>query len=410
MTNLYELKMGAEKLEALKFLLSQITELETVISQININEIKDANTLTKEQIATLQDVKSAVEAISSDLSLKKTDFDEKKQIFDINMSAFINDKADFDEKKADFDSKNNTALSNFAFISSNVEKINSTSALLAEAKTILETIKPMEQRTQAALDTIANSQAKFAELYALGATLLELKKSLENIITTGLINDTSASSTTTYSSTKINALTQAELVCQYAHQANGQLLPDGDYSSSDFWLSVNPGIYYAVGEKGRNKPANYGLVEVISNGEVSITWNYLGRVWKWYQGYNKQNSGWQEIINGADFACLKDPNGYTKLPNGLIIQWGKTGKYPPGFIKIKETKLFPITFPNMCLSIASHINDQSIDDSTASEEVQNRNIYVKTNYISNRGFIFTMHTPTEATGYGWEVYWTAIGY
>ena len=208
MVTIEELKLGNRTLEALKFLLEQITELETAVSQINISEIKDANTLTKEQIATLQDVKNAVEAISSDLSLKKTDFDEKKQIFDINMSAFINYKADFDEKKADFDSKNNTALSNFAFISDNVEKINSTSALLAEAKTILETIKPMEQRTQEVLDAIANSQAKFDELDALKTTLLELKRSLENINATGLINDTSTSTTTTYSSTKISTLTQ----------------------------------------------------------------------------------------------------------------------------------------------------------------------------------------------------------
>ena len=206
MVTIEELKLGNRTLEALKFLLEQITELETAVSQINISEIKDANTLTKEQIATLQDVKSAVEAISSDLNLKKSDFDEKKQIFDINMSAFINDKADFDEKKADFDSKNNTALSNFAFISDNVEKINSTSALLAEAKAILEAIKPMEQRTQAALDTIANSQAKFDELDALKTSLLGLKKSLENITTTGLINDNTISTTTTYSSKKVEDL------------------------------------------------------------------------------------------------------------------------------------------------------------------------------------------------------------
>ena len=236
MVTIEELKLGNRTLEALKFLLSQITELETAISQINISEIKDANTLTKEQIATLQDVKNAVETISSDLSLKKSEFDEKKQNFDTNMNAFRNDKADFDEKKADFDSKNSTALSNFAFIASNVEKINSTSALLAEAKTVLETIKPIEQRTQAALDTIANSQAKFAELDALKATLLELKRSLENISMTGLINDNSASTTTTYSSTKINNLLVEKLDAseknKYVSLENGkikaEILPDID--------------------------------------------------------------------------------------------------------------------------------------------------------------------------------------
>lgn len=236
MVTIEELKLGNRTLEALKFLLSQITELETTISQIDISEIKDANTLTKEQIATLQDVKNAVETINSDLSLKKSDFDEKKQNFDTNMNAFRNDKADFDEKKADFDSKNNTALNNFAFIASNVEKINSVSALLAEAKNVLETIKPIEQRTQAALNTIANSQAKFDELDALKAKLLELKRSLENISTTGLINDNSASTTATYSSTKINNLLVEKLDAseknKYVSLENGkikaEILPDID--------------------------------------------------------------------------------------------------------------------------------------------------------------------------------------
>ena len=206
MVTIEELKLGNRTLETLKFLLSQITELETTISQINISEIKDANTLTKEQIATLQDVKNAVESINIELSSKKSDFDEKKQTFDTNMNAFRNDKADFDEKKADFDSKNSTALNNFAFISDNVEKINSVSALLTEAKNVLETIKPIEQRTQAALNTIANSQAKFDELEALKATLLELKRSLESINTTGLISDNTISETTTYSSKKVEDL------------------------------------------------------------------------------------------------------------------------------------------------------------------------------------------------------------
>lgn len=235
MVTIEELKLGNRTLEALKFLLEQITELETVVGQIDISEIKDANTLTKEQIATLQDVKSVVEAISSDLNLKKSDFDEKKQNFDINMSAFINDKADFDEKKADFDSKNNTALSNFAFISSNVEKINSTSALLAEATTILETIKPMEQRTQEALDAIANSQAKFDELGALKTSLLELKKSLENITTTGLITDTKVSTIQTYSSKKIEDLVnnaKTTLTADINNQKQSIITLDGKINST----------------------------------------------------------------------------------------------------------------------------------------------------------------------------------
>lgn len=92
--------------------------------------------------------------------------------------------------------------------------------------------------------------------------------------------------------------TQGVLISEYAHVTHSQILPDGDYSSSDFWLSVKPGIHYAVREKGRNKPAAYGLVEIISNGEVSVTWSYFGEVWKWYQGFNKSNSGWKKVVFG----------------------------------------------------------------------------------------------------------------
>ena len=110
--------------------------------------------------------------------------------------------------------------------------------------------------------------------------------------------------------------TQGRLISEYAHVTHSQVLPDGDYSSSDFWLSIKPGIYYATREKGRNGPNAYGLVEVISNGEVSITWSYFGKVWKWYQGFNKQNSGWQEVLTGtkdaaatANAIVARDANG-----------------------------------------------------------------------------------------------------
>lgn len=48
----------------------------------------------------------------------------------------------------------------------------------------------------------------------------------------------------------------------------------------------------------------------------------------------KLNSGWM------DFSCLKGTNGYTKLPNGVIIQWGYgyTSGHPTG-------TYFPIAFP-----------------------------------------------------------------
>ena len=55
-------------------------------------------------------------------------------------------------------------------------------------------------------------------------------------------------------------------------------------------------------------------------------------------------------VNGFD--NWKGQNGYTKLPNGLILQWG-TMDYTsyPGETKVDIT--FPITFPNNVLNINS---------------------------------------------------------
>ena len=44
--------------------------------------------------------------------------------------------------------------------------------------------------------------------------------------------------------------TQRALISEYAHITHGQELPEGDYSSPDFWLSVKPGVYYAKVGKG----------------------------------------------------------------------------------------------------------------------------------------------------------------
>lgn len=74
MVSIEELKLGNETLEALKYLLLNVSELEVELKTIDMEELRQANTLTKEQIATLQDVKNAVETISSDLSLKKIRF------------------------------------------------------------------------------------------------------------------------------------------------------------------------------------------------------------------------------------------------------------------------------------------------------------------------------------------------
>ena len=49
----------------------------------------------------------------------------------------------------------------------------------------------------------------------------------------------------------------------------------------------------------------------------------------------------------TDFANYKDAEGYTKLPNGLIIQWGKIGIPVGGRARVT----YPIVFPNARLML-----------------------------------------------------------
>ncbi|NWA40898.1 phage tail protein [Pseudomonas reactans] len=66
------------------------------------------------------------------------------------------------------------------------------------------------------------------------------------------------------------------------------------------------------------------------------------------QGTNYFLSGAAALKLASEFASSIDYNGYQKLPNGLIIQWGNTVSNGAGFGNWSAT--LPITFPNACLS------------------------------------------------------------
>ena len=51
----------------------------------------------------------------------------------------------------------------------------------------------------------------------------------------------------------------------------------------------------------------------------------------------------------------KNTNGYTKLPNGMIMQWGENVSIMRG--EESKTISFPITFPNHCLGTLSFIKE-----------------------------------------------------
>lgn len=308
MVSIEELKLGNETLEALKYLLLNVSELEGELKTIDMEELRQNNILIKKN--------------------------------------------------------------------------------LAETKETLETIKPLEQKAQNVFNELAKTQEKLTELDA-------LRKKIENLSALGLVNDTLVDTDHTYSSSKINKLienTSLSTTTSLQSFVSNELKTSSDNLESKY-ATLSQSI----------STLQSSLSSGLSNADGKFTLKTDFEA-------HKQDAD-NKFTLKTDFENYKDTDGYTKLPNGLIIQWGKVGKYPPNATKIKEILNFPITFPNQCLSIASHINDNAIgDDAHASEADQNRNVYVKTNDITKSGFIYTMHTPVENTGLGWEFRWIAIGY
>lgn len=90
------------------------------------------------------------------------------------------------------------------------------------------------------------------------------------------------------------------------------------------------------------------------------------------------------------FAFSKNVNGYTKLPNGFILQWGEV------FIGNGATAnlTFPIVFPTTCSKLIGSLQWSSPSS-----------VVLAMNKIDNKSF---QCIPSSATAY--TVNWIAIGY
>lgn len=101
----------------------------------------------------------------------------------------------------------------------------------------------------------------------------------------------------------------------------------------------------------------------------------------------------KEVINGVDFACQKNPNGYTKLPNGLILQWGSIAIGLPG------ERAFPIAFPNIVLAvIAGNADAQGAGvDNAFAYAISKEKFYYGTK--TNQGLVSAFPGSYIAIGY-----------
>lgn len=122
-------------------------------------------------------------------------------------------------------------------------------------------------------------------------------------------------------------------------------------------VSLSGVIYIAKSQNTNKNPAN----------EATI-WDIVATQ-KWSENQ----------LMEREFQCSKAQNGYTKLPNGLIFQWGSiTGGGVAG------ERAFPIAFPNIVLAVIAGNTDaqgNAVDNAFAYAISKEKFYYgTKTNY------------------------------
>ena len=282
MVTIEELKLGNKTLEALKFLLLQINELDVILNELNFEELREANTQAKTQIEILNNIKTLVLNAEKSISQVKASIDSrseeinttKREIEDVktNIMKVKDDatlmhgdisskterieqkyneigeiKKEVDRKFDDIKSIENQSrdianeIANnkniiLRKIDENINTLNNTisniSILKSETLQEIATTKAgIDTKTNEALNTATSSlneiktilndfKGKQTELNALKASLETLKSSLENLNKSGLINDSQAGVAQTYSSNKINSLLQGVLRESDASEGN----------------------------------------------------------------------------------------------------------------------------------------------------------------------------------------------
>ena len=104
----------------------------------------------------------------------------------------------------------------------------------------------------------------------------------------------------------------------------------------------------------------------------------------------------------TDFTNSKATNGYTYLPNGLIIQWGEEASFHDISSDYTTTITFPITFPNAVLQVV-------VGYKGASATSLNNDVSATYANLTNTGFTLNMGEFSASVNSVKGVYW-AIGW
>ncbi|MCF0149590.1 MAG: hypothetical protein HUJ77_14490 [Clostridium sp.] len=105
-----------------------------------------------------------------------------------------------------------------------------------------------------------------------------------------------------------------------------------------------------------------------------------------------ENGASNSIVCVKDYINSKGSSGYTKLPNGIVIEWGVVENATSG---VNTSITFPIEFPNTIFTMSA-----SISGTTVSTQLGcNCGVYTKgTGYVG------------QNTGATRRVFWIALGY
>jgi hypothetical protein len=137
-----------------------------------------------------------------------------------------------------------------------------------------------------------------------------------------------------------------------------------------------PGDYTTF---GATRPRNVTLLPCIKalktvTGNVN-TLNFIEKPASVSSGqvltYNGTTSTWvASSLSANGFTASLSSNGYTYLPNGIIMQWGSAG----GASSNPATILFPISFPNSCFSVVITNNVGDVDVAPTQDALATFNI------------------------------------
>ena len=217
-------------------------------------------------------------------------------------------------------------------VSKKLEKIEPEE--LREIKASIERLSEAFNANKALFDeSKSDFDGKYNKIAGIIKTFDTLKAQIEEVLKSGVIDDNAERLISTFSSKKImDLLNEAKGVVDEKFstiQKNGITPWSSTLEYPAGAVSVLNGKLYQAKTQNTNKnPSN--------NKE---TWHVIA------------SEEWSEnkFTQFSHFLSSNAQNGYTKLPNGLIIQWGVDTQVPQG----DNTKMtfFPIVFPTACIAL-----------------------------------------------------------